>query len=130
MRFALGVHGSPYSSQASATALRFAIAALAKGMEIRRVFFFHDGSLTGNAIAFAPQDSAPSRDAWAELAVRYDFELAICIATALKRGVVDEDERARYGLPGPSLHPAFTLVGLGQLIDAMSDCDRLVTFSP
>lgn len=129
MNIAITVHGAPFSSQASATALRFARAATTAGHRVRRVFFYHEGVLTANALSVAPQEEQPVRDDWVALAAREDFELAVCIATALKRGVVGDNERERYELPGSSLHPAFMLVGLGQLLDAMSDCDRLVTFA-
>jgi tRNA 2-thiouridine synthesizing protein D len=130
MILALNIHGAPFSSQASATALRFARAALDAGHHIRRVFFFHDGVLNGNALVQPPQDEESPQAGWVALAAANGMELAVCVATALKRGVVDERERERYELTASNLHPAFVLVGLGQLIEAMSDCDRLVTFAP
>ena len=43
MKFALMVSEGPYTHQASDTAWNFANAALAKGHEVMRVFFYHDG---------------------------------------------------------------------------------------
>ena len=129
MNFAITVHGGPFSNQASATALRFARAAAMAGHRVRRVFFYHEGVLTANALSVPPQEEHSVREEWVALAARENIELAVCIATALKRGVVGAAERERYELPGISLHPSFVLVGLGQLLDAMSDCDRFVTFA-
>jgi tRNA 2-thiouridine synthesizing protein D len=125
----IAVHGAPYSSQASTTALRFARAALTAGHAVRRVFFYHDGVHTGSALAVAPQDEPSPMPGWVELAQRHDVELAVCIAAALKRGVVNDQERDRYGLSGSNAHPNFAIVGLGQLIEAICSTDRFVTFA-
>jgi tRNA 2-thiouridine synthesizing protein D len=126
----IAVHGAPYSSQASATALRFVRAAIGAGHEVHRVFFYHDGVHTASALAVAPQDEPSSLPGWVELANDHEIELAVCIAAALKRGVINEQERDRYDLPGSSAHPSFAIVGLGQLIEAICSTDRFVTFAP
>lgn len=129
MKLALAVHGAPYSSQSAATALRFARAALAAGHEIPRVFFYHDGIHTGSSLAVPPQDEPSPLPGWVELAERHDVELAVCIAAALKRGLVNAEEADRYELGGRNLHPAFAIVGLGQLIEAIGTTDRFITFA-
>lgn len=129
MKFALAVHGAPYASQASATALRFAHAALAAGHGVGRVFFYHDGVHAASALALAPQDEPSPLPGWVALAEDHGVELAVCIAASLKRGVLNAAERDRHGLPAANVHPAFAVVGLGQFIDAVVDADRLVTFA-
>jgi tRNA 2-thiouridine synthesizing protein D len=129
MNIALAVHGAPYSSQASATALRFARAALAAGHRIPRVFFYHDGVHTASALAVPPQDEPSPAPGWTELADQHGVELAVCIAAALKRGLVNAEEQQRYGLAASNLHPAFAIVGLGQLLEAIGTTDRFVTFA-
>jgi tRNA 2-thiouridine synthesizing protein D len=128
LRLTIAVHGAPYSSQASATALRFARAALAAGHTVHRVFFYHDGVHTASALSIAPQDEPSPHSGWVDLAAG-GVELAVCVAAALKRGVINDEERARYELPGASAHPAFAIVGLGQLIEAIGSSDRFVTFA-
>ncbi len=129
MRVALAVHGAPYSSEASATALRFARAAVAAGHVVPRVFFYHDGVHTASALAVPPQDEPSPQSGWVELAADHGVELAVCIAAALKRGVVSAEERDRYQLTASNLHPAFAIVGLGQLLEAIATTDRFVTFA-
>lgn len=129
MKFALAVHGAPYSSQAAATALRFARAALAAGHTIPRVFFYHDGVHSASALAVPPQDEPSPQPGWVSLAEQHGIELAVCIAASLKRGVVDAGEQHRYGLPASNVHPSFTVVGLGQLLEAIASSDRFVTFA-
>ena len=129
MNFALAVHGPPYSSQASTTALRFARAALEAGHAIPRVFFYHDGVHAASSFAVPPQDEPSPLPGWAELAEEHGIELAVCIAASLKRGLVNDEEQHRYELPGSNLHPAFVIVGLGQLLEAIATADRYVTFA-
>jgi len=129
MIFGIAVHGSPYGSEASATALRFAKAAVAAGHQVYRVFFYHEGVHAANGLTVPPQDEPATQAEWVELARACDIELAVCIAAALKRGLVDEAEQRRYDLSGASLHPAFSIVGLGQLIDAVASSDRFLTFA-
>lgn len=129
MNFAIVVHGAPFSSQASATALRFACSAVAKGHTVHRVFFYHDGIQTANRLAVIPTDEAGTRDGWVALAQASGIELSVCIASSLKRGVIDEAARDRYHLPGANLHPAFAIAGLGQLVESAIVTDRLITFA-
>jgi len=127
---AIAVHGAPYASQASTTALRFARAALAAGHTVHRVFFYHDGVHAASAVAVPPQDEPSPMPHWAELAEQHGIELAVCIAAALKRGIVNTDEQECYELTAANLHPAFAIVGLGQLIEAIGSSDRFITFAP
>jgi tRNA 2-thiouridine synthesizing protein D len=127
--FAIAVHGAPYSSQASASALRFTNAALAAGHRVYRVFFYHDGVHAASTLSVPPQDEPSPHAGWVELSEQHGVELAVCIAASLKRGIVNADERSRYDLAAANLHPAFTIVGLGQLVDAIMSTDRLVTFA-
>jgi tRNA 2-thiouridine synthesizing protein D len=129
MKYALAVHGAPYASEAAAHALSFADALLAGGHSIERVFFFHDGVYQGLGAQVPPQDSfnVDTVKRWQHLAAQ-GVELGICIASGIKRGVVNEAEQTRYGLQHPTLAPGFELVGLGQLIAAINNADRYVEF--
>jgi tRNA 2-thiouridine synthesizing protein D len=129
MVFSIVVHGAPYSSQAAATALRFATCALAKGHTIHRVFFYHDGVYTASAATVSPQDEPSPQAGWQRLATDHGVQMAVCIAASLKRGIVNEAERSRHGLSAATAHPAFAIVGLGQLIDSIISSDRTVTFA-
>ncbi len=128
MKFAIVVYGAPYSNQAPLSALSFARAVLDGGHEICRVFFYQDGVHTGNRAITPPQDEANIQQQWSELATGNHIELVVCIASALRRGVLDQKEADRYEKSCANLDPAFTISGLGQFIDAGLNADRLVTF--
>ncbi len=129
MVISIAVHGAPYSSQASHSALRFAEGALARGHAIHRIFFYHEGVLAAGDLGVAPQDEEDIHAGWVALQENHGVELAACIANSLKRGMLDEEERQRYEKPAATVHPRFSVVGLGQLVDAITGCDRFVTFA-
>ena len=115
MRLSLLVQGEPCTSSAPYNALAFARAAVAAGHGIGRVFFYKDATLLASRLA---ADEQKLREGWTALAASADFELAVCVSAAARRGIVEE----------LSLADGFTIVGLGQLIEAMEDSDRLVAF--
>lgn len=125
--FALMVLGAPVSTQAPQTALAFARAALQARHRIVRVFFFHDGVHCGNANLVPPGGQVSMAAQWAELAQQHDVDLVVCVASALKRGVLDAGEARRYDRTA-NLHAGFELSGLGQWIDACASVDRVITF--
>lgn len=114
MRIDLLVQGAPLDTGAPGRALTFARAALDAGHRVGRVFFYKDAVTVGNRFA---SDDTGVREGWTSLAAQNGFELAICVAAASRRGIVEE-----------SIAPAFTIVGLGQLIEAAESSDRLVSF--
>lgn len=129
MKFSLLVYGAPHAHQAPVSALGFARAAVAAGHSLHRVFFYVDGVHNGNALTVPAQDEQDVVAEWAELSDTAHVELVVCIAAALKRGLIGAEEAERYEKSGFNLHPAFEIAGLGQLIDAIAESDRVVTFA-
>ena len=52
----------------------------------------------------------------------------LCVASALRRGVLDTIEAERHEKGNATMDPAFTIGGLGLLVEAGASADRLVTF--
>lgn len=127
MNLALLVTAAPHQENAW-QALQFARAALAAGHRLSRVFFYGDGAAHGNVLVLPPQDEAHVTRDWAALAADHDIELVVCIAAALKRGVMDADTAAREERAGANLAPGYLISGLGQLAESMIEADRLVSF--
>jgi tRNA 2-thiouridine synthesizing protein D len=126
--FALMVLGAPISSQGPNTALAFARAATAAGHRVLRVFFFHDGVHCGSDLAIPVAGQRSIATQWADLAQQHDIDLVVCVASALKRGILNDGEAKRYAKTASNLHPRFDLSGLGQWIEACALADRVVTF--
>ena len=128
MRFGIVVTEGPYTHQASDSAYQFTKAALEKGHEISRVFFYHDGVNNATRFMVPPQDDRNVQQMWSELATTHKLDLVVCIAAAQRRGILDADEAKRQGKSGDNIAPGFRISGLGQLIDAGIVADRLVMF--
>ena len=128
MKFSILVSEGPYTHQASDTAYQFTKAALEKGHEIFRVFFYHDGVNNGTRFTVPPQDDRNLQKLWSELAEKHELDMVVCIAAAQRRGIMDESEAKRQKIDGNNIAPGFRISGLGQLIEAGIQADRLVTF--
>ncbi len=128
MKFGIVVNEGPYTHQASDTAYHFTKAAIEKGHEIVRVFFYHDGVNNATRLTVPPQDDRNLQKLWSELAEAHKLDMVVCIAAAQRRGILDENEAKRQGKDSDNIAPGFRISGLGQLIDAGIKADRLVTF--
>ncbi len=128
MKFSVLVSEGPYTHEAADTAYNFTKAALDKGHEIFRVFFYHDGVNNGTRLASPPQDDRNITARWTALAKEHDLDLVLCVAAAQRRGIADADEAKRNGKDADNIAEGFRISGLGQLIEAGIEADRLVTF--
>ncbi|HEB80290.1 MAG TPA: sulfurtransferase complex subunit TusD [Chromatiales bacterium] len=128
MKLGILVNEGPYQHQASDTAYQFTKAALEKGHEIFRIFFYNDGVNNGSGLGVPPQDDRNVTKLWSDLAEKHDLDLVVCIAAAQRRGILDEREAKRHGKNSSNLAPGFRISGLGQLIEAGIQADRLVVF--
>ncbi len=128
MKFAIQVNEGPYQHQASDSAYQFTKTALEKGHEVFRVFFYHDGVNNGTRLTTPPQDDRHIVNRWIDLGEKYKLDLVVCVAAAQRRGIVDADEAKRQGKDATNIAPRFRISGLGQLIEAGIQADRLVVF--
>lgn len=128
MKFGIMVSAGPYTHQASDTAYHFTEAALKNGHEIVRVFFYHDGVNNGTSLGVPPQDDRNITTRWSALAEKYDLDMVLCVAAAQRRGLLDQDEAKRAGKDVSNMAAGFNISGLGQLIDAGIQADRLLVF--
>ena len=128
MIFSIAVYAAPYSSQSSYSAYRFASALLSEGHTLYRVFFYCDGVHAASDLATPPQDEPQLTQAWQDLANKHQVDLTVCIAAALKRGLFNSQEGARYEKQASNLAEGSELAGLGQLVDGAIASDRLITF--
>jgi tRNA 2-thiouridine synthesizing protein D len=128
MKFAILVNEGPYTHQASDTAFQFAKAVLAKGHEIFRIFFYHDGVNNATRLTTPPQDDRNIVNRWSKLAEEHNLDMVVCVAAAQRRGIVDEGEMKRNGKDATNLAPGFRISGLGQLVEAGIQADRIVVF--
>ena len=128
MKFGILVNEGPYTHQAADSAYHFTAAALRAGHEIVRVFFYHDGVNNGTRLGVPPQDDRNISDRWSALAEQHKIELILCIAAAQRRGLLDDEGARRASKDSNNMAAGFEISGLGQLIDAGVQADRLIVF--
>lgn len=118
MKISILVQSNPISGNTQSLALQFAQEAIRQGHSLHRIFFYKDGGLIGNDYSASPNDEISPREKWGAFAKDTGTELAICIAAAGRRGVIQSQNVAE----------GFSIVGLGQMVEAMFESDRTVTF--
>ena len=127
MKFAIALF-APAHAPSSRRALRFAQAALDGGHEIVRLFFYQDGAPGASGNVVSPQDELDLPREWREFVQQHQLDAVVCIAAALRRGVLNAEEAQRYGKPAANLEAPWELSGLGQLHEAAQLADRLISF--
>ena len=127
--FTLVIYGSP-ESQSSSTALNYARALLKNGHEIYRLFFYQDGVLNACSFNTPTQEDENLPASWQALIQEGSIDAVVCVASAIKRGIVNESEAQRFELSASNLREGFEISGLGQLVDGLVNSDRLINFLP
>ena len=127
MKFAIALF-SPPSAPSCRRALRFAEALLSEGHQIVRLFFYADGVHSASANIVSPQDEEDLPYQWRDFVATHNLDAVVCIAAALRRGLLDQQEAMRYQRQAANLAAPWVLSGLGQLHEAIQLADRLVCF--
>lgn len=117
MKIGVLVNEGPFTHQASDSAYHFTKAAIEKGHEVLRVFFYYDGVNNANKLSEPQSDDRNLVKLWGDLAAEHNVDLVVCVAAALRRGIKDE-----------ILADGFRISGLGQLIELGMAADRTVVF--
>ena len=120
-KLAVVITTPPYSNLTT-TALNYIEAALHSGIELVGVFFYQDGVLNANSKVQIASDEFQAIKRWQTLHQQYNLPLHLCITAAEKRGMSDESD------VNDLIHPAFTISGLGELVELSTRADRLVQF--
>ncbi len=104
MRFAIVVTGPAYGTQQASSAFQFAQALIAEGHELSSVFFYREGVYNANQLTSPASDEFDLVRGWQQLNAQHGVALNICVAAALRRGIVDEtgSRKAGAGFVKPS----------------------------
>ncbi|MDW2211291.1 sulfurtransferase complex subunit TusD, partial [Vibrio sp. 2025] len=107
LTYTLVVNGSVYGSQSARSAYQFAQAVIEQGHTLVSVFFYQDGVTNGTALSVPANDEFDLTKAWQGLAKEHDVRLETCVAAALRRGIISEDEATQHGLTQNNLAEGF-----------------------
>lgn len=129
MKFAIVITGAHYQSQAPQTAYHFTLAALRAGHQVTRIFLYGNGVHLATLLAAPAADEANWCQRWQQLIAEHQLPATVCVASALRRGLVDAREARRQGLSCSNIHPCFEVAGLGDWVEAHQQADRVVYFN-
>ncbi len=128
LSYTLVITGAPWSSQAPQSALAFARELVTAGHRVDRVFLYGEGVLLASALASPPSDEVHWPRQWAGFLTEHSVPATVCIASALRRGIIDDTEQARYELPASNLLAPFEVAGLGDWVEGNLKSDRIIYF--
>ena len=121
MKIGLLVLGSPVGTYSCHSAYETAVEILNQRHTLHRVFFYQDAALIGNNKSEPVNSTDRIQDDWIALAKEHNLDLTVCVSAAQRRGIVESSSES-------NLVEGFSISGLGQLVEAMLVCDRIVTF--
>lgn len=127
MNFAIALLAGP-QDPAARSALEFARAVVSSGHRISHLFFYREAVHLASQLGVQPQDELDIAAQWRQFIGDHQLDAVVCIAAALRRGVLDEAEARRWERPVANTGAPWALSGLGQWVDALQSADRAVTF--
>ncbi|WP_404362459.1 sulfurtransferase complex subunit TusD [Marinobacter sp.] len=130
LSYTLVITGAPYTSQAPQTALEFARALIAAGHRIDRLFLYGDGVHLASALSCIPGDEPHWTNLWCDFLRTNGISAVACVASALRRGILDEKEQKRYEQDACNLVAPFEIAGLGDWVEGVTRSDRTLYFHP
>ena len=122
MQISILVQGSPTATRACHSALDFAKSVVKSEHELFRVFFYQEAVAIGARHFETPPDEPNLQSRWIALSEQDGVELVLCISAAQRRGISQSEDH-------DTVAKGFLVSGLGQLIEAMLESDRLVSFT-
>lgn len=122
------ITGAPWTTQAPQSALSVARAVLDAGHRIDRVFLYGEGVHLASSLSSPPSDEQHWPQLWSAFLTEHDISAFACIASALRRGIVDQKEQARYELEACNLRCPFEIAGLGEWVEGNLTSDRVLYF--
>lgn len=101
---------------------------MSAGHTLDRLFLYGEGVHLASALLTPPSDEPDWSQQWSEFLAEHQISGVACVASALRRGIVDGDEQARYELSANNLRPPFEIAGLGEWVEGNVKSDRVIYF--
>ncbi len=114
--FCILITGSPTNSQAHLSALRFSKAVVKQGHRVIKVFFYQEAVHVANLLIKKPSDENQLSENWANFAEQNNIALEACITASERRGIINHENNESLPNTCSNMHPAFSSVGLAQLV--------------
>jgi tRNA 2-thiouridine synthesizing protein D len=128
VKFSVTVRAAPDKS-GHLLALKTCQSLLQQGHELSHVFFYESAVTVASALLVPDQDELAMTSAWQNIQSTTNTPLYVCVAAALRRGIVNEQEAASQGLPQANVASGFEITGLGEWVSGLDDSFKQVTFA-
>ena len=92
------------------------------------MFFYQDGVTNGNRLSVPLSDEFNAVTEWTAFSRQFAVPLVVCVSAAERRGILSREQASEFAKDADSLHPQFSVAGLGALHRASLDADRTVSF--
>ena len=128
MRYTLLITASLSNVSAHRRALMFADALLHAQHCIHTIFFYGEGAgigLSTRDLNFTPDQTNLN---WYSISERGKTQLILCISSALTQGILDKTTSSQSKNFSINIATGFETGGIGSLVDAVANSDRLMSF--
>ncbi len=125
---AILIIASPTGQNSVYTALEFAKTVIATGKHIEQVFFYNEAVTTASNLRVYAQDEFNLPEAWQSFIKEHGLAASVCIASSLKRGIIDQTEAKRYNKTSHNLSNNIEIAGLGTWVSALKNADKSIVF--
>jgi tRNA 2-thiouridine synthesizing protein D len=128
IHFSIIIHSDPLSTSTK-SALKFAETIIHSTQhQLVQIFFFGNGVYCANALLTPLSNELNIYTAFVNLANENHFPLHVCISSALRRGILSEEEAENNEQSHFTLTPPFVLSGLGSLVQHFKTNHRMIHF--
>jgi len=124
--FTITINSGPMSAGVK-SALFFAKAAI-NLYPISQIFFLGDGVYSASSLITPMTDEFNSCYEWKHFHEVHHVPLNVCIASALRRGLINKDEAMNNNHQHYNIQPPFQLSGLGQLVKDFDSHHKIIQF--
>ena len=128
MRYTLLITASLSNISAHRRALMFADALLHAQHSIHTIFFYGEGAgigLSTRNVNFTPDQVNLN---WCSISERGKTQLILCVSSALTQGIQDKITSSQSKELSTNITAGFETGGIGSLVDAVANSDRLISF--
>jgi len=127
MNISICVVANPLDS-AQRNALKYCKALVDQSHTISQIFFYQEAVTLASNLLVPAQDEYNAQQQWIAFSHAHNIRLTVCVAAAIRRGVLNDADCKRYDKPISNVHSDFLIVGLGEFLTTMEQADKQVTF--
>ena len=128
MQYTLLITASLSNLSAHRRALMFADALLRAQHSIHTIFFYGEGAGIGLSTRDLSSTLGQTNLNWRSISKKGKTRLILCVSSALAQGILDETASLQSKSFPENIATGFQTGGIGSLVDAVANSDRLMSF--